>query len=86
MVTFADPAASDSVRRFVGAARDVHEFYFDIAYSGKPEQCDANDGTCDVLRQEFRFANAVKADEDNDHKYVLDVDGNGKSEIFHRSM
>ena len=85
-VTIADPAVSHSIRRFVGSARDVNEYYFDVAYDGEAEQCDEPDGTCDLLHREFRFANPVKADEDNDHKYILDIDGNGKSETFHRSM
>jgi hypothetical protein len=77
---------SESIRQFTGPARDVLEYYFDVAYSGKPEQCDMMDGTCDLLQQVYRFSDPIKADEDNDHKYILDVDGNGKSETFHRSM
>lgn len=85
-VAFADPASADFVRRFVGPARDVNDFYFDVAYSGKPEQCDTTDGTCETMRREMRFEQPAKADEDNAHRYVLDVDGNGKSETFYRSM
>jgi hypothetical protein len=85
-VRFADPSSSDSLRRFIGPASDINEYYFDVAYANAPTQCDQMDRTCAVLRKEMRFEKTMTKDEGNEYKYVLDVDGNGWSDRFHRLM
>lgn len=85
-VRFADPTASDSLRRFIGPTRDINEHYFDIAYANAPVQCSVEDETCEVMKREMRFVPTMSKDEGNQYKYVMDVDGNGWSDRFHRLM
>ena len=49
---------------------------FDVAFTGEPLQCHEGDGTCAALRKAYRFAgSAMRQEEANLYKYVMDVDG-----------
>ncbi|CED82150.1 Endoplasmic reticulum protein EP58, contains filamin rod domain and KDEL motif [Phaffia rhodozyma] len=68
----------------------VAEDLFDIGLVDGPVQCSATDGTCDVIAKEIKFAPRVSwASSVNWHlmyKYVIDVDGNGWSSRFRRTL
>lgn len=44
------------------------------------------DETCVYMKDQFRFAPHMSADDANQYKYVLDVDGNAWSGRFHKLM
>lgn len=82
----ADPSASDSLRLMRAPSKDVPPLYFDVAYSGAPMQCSTKDGTCAALQREYRFDLEMTAAQENQYKYVLDVDANYASGTFKRLM
>lgn len=67
-------------------SKDVLPLYFDVAYSGAPMQCSTKDGTCAALQREYRFDLEMTAAQENQYKYVLDVDANYASGKFKRLM
>ncbi|TXT06117.1 hypothetical protein VHUM_03590 [Vanrija humicola] len=64
---------------------ELNQNYFDISLAGRPHQCD-NDGTCEEMAKEIRFAGRVEPEEAIKYKYVIDVDGNGWSSRYHRLL
>lgn len=85
-VRFADAKAGDLVRRFEAPTKDVNAFYFDVAFTGAPTQCEEADGSCETLLHEYRFQQPLAKSASNSYKYVLDVDGNGWSPDFRRLL
>lgn len=67
-------------------AKEMAEFFFDMALAGNPIQCDNLDGTCDEMMKEIEWAAWQSPEELNQHKFLLDVDGNGWSGRFRRLM
>ncbi|WVF69132.1 hypothetical protein IAT40_003906 [Kwoniella sp. CBS 6097] len=65
---------------------EAMRFYYDMKLSGSPIQCSEEDGTCDDMRREIRWAGHQGAEELNRHKFLLDIDGNGWSGRFRRLM
>lgn len=82
----ADTSASDSLRRLQAPSKDVLPLYFDVAYTGAPKQCSSKDSTCQLLQREYRFEREMLPAQENQYKYVLDVDANYASGNFKRLM
>ncbi|BGP16467.1 hypothetical protein JCM10213_007927 [Rhodosporidiobolus nylandii] len=79
----------DALRRVIAPTADVTQHYFDVAFAGKPAQCSNKDKTCALLQHEFRWdrsAKPMRPDDENQYKYVLDVDANYPSGKFKRYM
>ncbi|KAM0791241.1 hypothetical protein ACM66B_005720 [Microbotryomycetes sp. NB124-2] len=71
------------VENFEHPARDLGKSYFDVKFLDKPQQCG---DACDEIQREFEWDKWMSNDEQNEYKYVIDVDGNGWSGRFHRLM
>jgi len=56
----------------------------DLSFTKEPIQCEP--GICARLRSKFDFGGYVSQDEANQHKYLLDIDGNAWSARFKRLM
>ncbi|GAA5991217.1 hypothetical protein JCM11641_001623 [Rhodosporidiobolus odoratus] len=81
--------SDDALRRLTVSTHDLTQHYFDVAFSGKPTQCSQKDKTCALLAHEFRFDSTAKVstpDDENQYKYVVDVDANYPSGKFKRAM
>ena len=59
--------------------------YFDFEFLDRPRQCD-DPAVCDAFEKEFNWSGWMGPDEQNEYKYMLDVDGNGWSGRFHRCV
>ncbi|RXK37688.1 hypothetical protein M231_05021 [Tremella mesenterica] len=55
------------------------DFFFDMKLAGEPIQCSEEDGTCEDMKREIDWAGYQRPEELNDHKFLLDIDGNGWS-------
>ncbi|GFZ52387.1 hypothetical protein JCM24511_10160 [Saitozyma sp. JCM 24511] len=65
----------------------ANEHYLDIAFVEEPIQCDASDGTCQEIVDEYRFAEGIISHDAALHyKYIIDVDGNAWSARFQRLL
>lgn len=60
--------------------------YFDMGFVDQPIQCNVEDGTCDDIKREYPFRDYVYAEDVGKYKYFIDVDGNGWSARFQRSL
>ncbi|WRT69345.1 uncharacterized protein IL334_006329 [Kwoniella shivajii] len=59
----------------------------DVKFTGKPLQCDKNDGTCERIARDYAFAHGRMGHEEAlAYKYVIDVDGNAWSARFNRLL
>jgi hypothetical protein len=59
----------------------------DTGMVGPPVQCIQDDGTCDKMYEQFNgFDKKLTLEEQDNYKYVLDVDGNSWSGRFKRLM
>ncbi|GAA94535.1 glycosyltransferase family 90 protein [Mixia osmundae IAM 14324] len=63
---------------------DLNRDYFNASVAGKPLQCD--DETRELIQQTIAFAPKMDNSALFEHKYLLDVDGNGWSGRFHKLM
>ncbi|GAA6014928.1 hypothetical protein JCM11491_002359 [Sporobolomyces phaffii] len=83
---------SDSLRRAVAPAAAVAAHYLDVAYAGAPIQCARSneDDTCAALATDAEARwdahGGMTPDDENQYKYVLDVDANYPSGKFKRLM
>lgn len=84
---------SDFLRRTTAPQSSLTSHYLDVAYSGGgPVQCSSTiyDQTCTELTNDetLRFDNmkVMTSEEENDYKYVLDVDANYSSGKFKRYL
>ena len=81
--------------------RVANQHYMDLAFTGSPLrmlakvpdvmlitriECDDDDGTCDQLREEYRWTDPMTHEEALDYRYVVDVDGNAWSARFKRLL
>ncbi|GAA5838080.1 hypothetical protein JCM9279_004120 [Rhodotorula babjevae] len=66
-------------------ASEFADAYLDVLFSGGPAQC-GDEATCAEIEREFEWAGYMSEAEQNEYKYILDVDGNGWSGRFHRLM
>jgi len=66
-------------------APDLAHAYGDVRLAGKPIQCGPKE-ICEAMAQEIDFAPQVLPKNTWMFRYVMDVDGNGWSERFHRLL
>ena len=62
----------------------VNEKYLDTRYSGSPAQCD--EVTCKIMEEKIDFAPTMGLEQQNEYRYLMDVDGNGWSGRFNRLL
>ncbi|KAJ9107286.1 hypothetical protein QFC21_000733 [Naganishia friedmannii] len=60
----------------------LNDAYLDIGLTGKPHQCNQEDGTCDEMAAEIEFKDRVSPEKAADYKF----DGNGWSSRFSRLL
>ncbi|GAA6001366.1 hypothetical protein JCM10207_006628 [Rhodosporidiobolus poonsookiae] len=86
----ASRSSDDALRRTTVPTSSLTAHYFDVAFAtGPPVQCSKKDQTCTLLQHELRFdrASTVRTpDQENQYKYVVDVDANYPSGKFKRHM
>ncbi|WWC65508.1 uncharacterized protein I303_108126 [Kwoniella dejecticola CBS 10117] len=89
LVTLSPNVGEQSLRDGATVAhwKGINEDQMDITFTGKPLQCDRNDGTCDKIARNYPFSNKrMGHDEAAQYKYVIDVDGNAWSARFNRLL
>ncbi|GAA5893823.1 uncharacterized protein JCM6883_003648 [Sporobolomyces salmoneus] len=96
LIHFTSPSSSDSLRRASFPTTSLTSHYLDIAFSLPPIQCSSSstDQTCSSLLSDpslrwdspSRGGKAMTKEEENQYKYVLDVDGNYVSGKWKRLM
>lgn len=70
-----------------GIRSGVNSQMLDIAFAGKPLQCNEEDGTCDDLMDEYTFkAVHMTFEEALQFKFIVDIDGNTWSSRFERLL
>ena len=62
----------------------LNKAYMDVKFSGQPAQCDPE--TCEKMRRVIDFAPTMGLEEQNQYRYLMDIDGNGWSGRFHRLL
>lgn len=62
----------------------INDRFMDVSFSGAPAQCDEE--TCETMRKTIDFAPTMGLEEQNQYRYLMDVDGNGWSGRFHRLL
>ncbi|KAK4049073.1 Protein O-glucosyltransferase 2 [Microbotryomycetes sp. JL201] len=70
----------DPTLSYTEHANELSDAYFDFQFTGYPTQC-GDTKTCSEFEAQFQTPA-----QQNEYKYVLDVDGNGWSGRFHRLM
>ena len=68
---------------FTSTYKSLASTYFDFAFLGHPTQCN-DPQVCKEFEKGFRWDDFMEPDQQNEYKYVIDVDGNGWSGRFHR--
>lgn len=66
--------------------KDLVDRYLNINFVGKLGQCSVEDGSCEKVAEEIEFGDYVDWEFQNNHKYVLDIDGNAWSGRFRRLL
>ncbi len=83
-IIFPDPSTTKETS-FISATvptAELNKGMFDIAFT-KSIGCDLyHDGGCEQMREDFRFADAVRLTDHYKYKYIIDVDGMGYSAHF----
>ncbi|GAA5851432.1 hypothetical protein JCM3766R1_004574 [Sporobolomyces carnicolor] len=86
------PLARNDEPGFLGPVEDTTvsahacaDKYLDIKFQGRAQQC-GDEESCRKFEQEFEWDGYMSEEEQNQYKYVIDVDGNGWSGRFHRLM
>ncbi|GJN90841.1 hypothetical protein Rhopal_003855-T1 [Rhodotorula paludigena] len=74
------PVTSETLRK-----QALAQEWFDFRFLGKPQQC-GDPEVCAEFEKDFLWDEWMTPDEQNEYKYVIDVDGNGWSGRFHRLM
>ncbi|GAA5880142.1 hypothetical protein JCM16303_001228 [Sporobolomyces ruberrimus] len=80
-----EPGSLGPVEDLTASAHDFADKYLDIKFQGRAQQCGDED-SCRKFEQEFDWDGYMSEEEQNQYKYVIDVDGNGWSGRFHRLM
>lgn len=62
----------------------INDKFMDVSFSGVPAQCDEE--TCETMRKVIDFKPTMGLEEQNQYRYLMDVDGNGWSGRFHRLL
>ncbi|BGP25021.1 Protein O-glucosyltransferase 2 [Rhodotorula toruloides] len=79
------PSRLGPVSTLVSRAQALAQEWFDFAFLGSARQCD-DPKVCAEFEKDFLWSDWVGENEQNEYKYMLDVDGNGWSGRFHRLM
>lgn len=79
------PGYIGPVEDFTASAHDFADQYLDIKFQGRAQQC-GDPESCAKFEQEFDWDGFMSEEQQNQYKYVIDVDGNGWSGRFHRLM
>ncbi|GAA6051318.1 hypothetical protein NBRC10513_000329 [Rhodotorula toruloides] len=79
------PSRPGPVSTLVSRAQALAQEWFDFAFLGSARQCD-DPKVCAEFEKDFLWSDWVSESEQNEYKYMLDVDGNGWSGRFHRLM
>ncbi|KAG2343415.1 hypothetical protein BDR05DRAFT_884254 [Suillus weaverae] len=82
-VLLTDPA-SDGIKTQTLKKSTVNPALMDIAFAGKPSQCEVE--ICKEVEERWEWRRRMGVKEAGRYKYVLDVDGNGWSSRFKRLM
>ncbi|GAA5909757.1 hypothetical protein JCM6882_002666 [Rhodosporidiobolus microsporus] len=85
LATHDRPGTPGRVSSVTGSAQDFIDEYLDVKFMGWPKQC-GDKAACAAFEKEFEWDQFMEEQEQNEYKYVLDVDGNGWSGRFHRLM
>lgn len=64
--------------------RIINDKFMDISFSGVPAQCDEE--TCELMKKMIDFKPTMGLEDQNQYRYLMDVDGNGWSGRFHRLL
>ncbi|SCV72127.1 BQ2448_4821 [Microbotryum intermedium] len=72
------PGQLGPTQDFTADKRTLAQEWFDFQFLGKPEQC-GDSAACADFAKEFTWSDFMGQDEQNEYKYVIDVDGNGVS-------
>ncbi|GAA5912419.1 uncharacterized protein JCM6883_005663 [Sporobolomyces salmoneus] len=80
-----EPAFLGPVEDFTAPAQDFAKSYLDIKFQGRAQQCGDKE-SCEEFEKDFEWDGYMSEEEQNQYKYVIDVDGNGWSGRFHRLM
>ncbi|GAA5893980.1 hypothetical protein JCM5296_004124 [Sporobolomyces johnsonii] len=78
-------AALGPLSEFSARAQALAQEWFDFKFLGSAKQCD-DPQVCEEFSAQFVWDEWMEPDEQNEYKYVIDVDGNGWSGRFHRLM
>jgi hypothetical protein len=62
----------------------INDKFMDVSFSGVPAQCDEE--TCEIMSKTIDFAPTMGLEDQNQYRYLMDVDGNGWSGRFHRLL
>ncbi|BGP40488.1 Protein O-glucosyltransferase 2 [Rhodotorula kratochvilovae] len=79
------PTLLGPVNSLTARKQALAQRWFDFEFLGNAKQCD-NDKVCEEFEKDFLWSDWMGPDEQNEYKYMLDVDGNGWSGRFHRLM
>ncbi|GAA5989676.1 hypothetical protein JCM5350_001660 [Sporobolomyces pararoseus] len=80
-----EPGYLGPVEEFTASAHDFADKFLDIKFQGRAQQC-GDEESCSRFEQEFDWDGYMSEEDQNQYKYVIDVDGNGWSGRFHRLM
>lgn len=76
-ILVADPEKDDIFEKVEFGNDLLNQAYLDTGMVGPPVQCNREDGTCDKMVEQFGgFDEKLSLEEQDEYKYVLDVDGN----------
>ncbi|CEQ39606.1 SPOSA6832_01136, partial [Sporobolomyces salmonicolor] len=68
---------------FSARSQALAQEWFDFKFLGSAKQCD-DPAVCEEFSTQFVWDDWMEPEEQNEYKYVIDVDGNGWSGRFHR--
>ncbi|GAA5991508.1 hypothetical protein JCM11641_001189 [Rhodosporidiobolus odoratus] len=77
--------APGNVESLTASALDFADEYLDIKFAGYPQQC-GSEASCAKFESEFEWDGYMSVEDQNEYRYVIDVDGNGWSGRMHRLM
>ncbi|KAM0752099.1 hypothetical protein T439DRAFT_200763 [Meredithblackwellia eburnea MCA 4105] len=80
-----EPGKPKSIREYLAYAFDLADDWFDFKFMGRAQQC-GDENSCKNFEAEFEWDEFMSNADQNQYKFVLDVDGNGWSGRFHRLM
>lgn len=77
------PGQPGPVEMYSESAFNLAHEYFDFRFQGRALQC-GDEEMCHKFEAGFEWVGFMSAEEQNQYKYVIDIDGNGWSGRFHR--